>query len=185
MRLVLLLALLAAAPVQAQPDFSDVTPDGVLAATWNEALGGAEAVAWALDDVAADTLGAPAEAVGDANRARATAAVAAAATAATLVPAMQFSIALAGPSEQAAVQAALAEDVLGLHTLLMLVAETVDPPPPDPTLRTARARSPDGTPAAPGDAAPEDWAARAAQIRTLAARLGGAVAALGLADDRP
>ena len=173
------LVLAARAPA-AQPGdaYPDVTADAVLAQTWAEALGGAEAVAWALDDVADDTTGAPAAAHGEANRARATAAVASAATAATLVPALQFSIALAGPSERASVVAALSEDALGLHTLMLLVAETVHPPPADPTLLTARVQTADGTPAE--DAEPEDWAGRAAQIRAVAGRLRGATAALGI-----
>ena len=178
MRLSLLLTLLLAAPVRAQTpeDFGDATPEAVLAMTWTEALGGAEAVAWALDDVAADTAGAPAEAVGDAGRARAPAAVASAASAATLGAALQFSIALADEAERATVHAALGADAVALHTLLMVVAETVDPPPDDPTLVSA---APEGVP----DEAAVSWGAYAGQIRAVAGRLGGAVAALGLASE--
>ena len=164
---------------QTAADVGAGTPDEVLAQTWAEALGGAEAVAWALGDVASDTTGAPAEALGEAGRARATAAVASAATAATLVPALQFSIALAGPAERASVVAALAEDALAQHTLMLLVAETVRPPPADPALSTAVPLTPDGSAQGVGSA-PENWRARAVQIRAVAGRLAGAVAALGL-----
>lgn len=182
MRLALLsLALLAAGPAAAQTGLVGVTPDEVLAQTWAEALGGADAVAFALGDVADDTTGAPAGTVGEAGRARALAAVAAGATSATLSAALQFSIALADPAEQATVEAALAEDVVGLHTLLLLVAETVDPPPPDPTLQAADPMDADGGPP-PMDAGAglDSWTAIAAQLRALAGRLDGAVTALGL-----
>lgn len=182
-RLLFFLALaLACRPAAAQTgeDYSGVTPDGVLGQAWTEALYGAEAVAFALDDVADDTTGAAPETAGAAGRARATAAVASAATAATVVLSMQFSIALAGPADRPSVAAALEEDVVSLHTLLVLVAETVDPPPTDPTLMTAQVQNADGTPAADVAAEPEDWAVRAAQIRTVVGRLRGATAALGI-----
>ena len=180
----LLLAMLAlgsrTAAAQTADDFSDATPDAVLAQAWSDALYGAEAVAGALDDVAADTAGAAPEALGEANRGRALATVAAAASSASISLSLQFSIALADPSERASVYAALAEDALGLNNLLLLVAETVDPPPADSALMTARAQHPDGSPA--GDIQPEveDWAARAAQIREAVGRLRGATAALGI-----
>ncbi len=178
MRLFLLLALLLGRTAAAQPaaDFADVTPDAVLSATWAEAFGGAEAVAWALDDIAADTTGAPPETAGDARRARALAAVASAGTAATLSAAMQFSLALAEPAERATVYAALGEDTMALHGLLTLLAETVDPPPDDATLFSA---APTGTLGAPD----VSWSERAAQVRTLTGRLIGSVAALGIATE--
>ncbi len=168
------------AAAQTAEDYADVTADGVLGQAWSEALYGAEAVAFALDDVAGDTTGAAPETVGEAGRARATAAVASAASAATLGLTLQFSIALADAGERPTVAAALAEDAVALHMLLALVAETVDPPPADPTVMAAQVQNADGSPAEDVAAEPEDWAARAAQLRTLAGRLRGAVAALGI-----
>lgn len=183
-RRVLLFACLTLAcrpsAAQSREDLTDVTADAVLGQAWTEALFGAEAVAAALDDVASDTTGAPPEAVGEAGRARATAAVASAATAATLGLSYQFSLALADAGDRPSVNAALGEDVIGLHTLLTLVAETVDPPPADSTLTTAQVQNADGSPAEDGAPEPEDWAMRAGQIRTAVGRLRGAVAALGL-----
>lgn len=179
----LALLALAARPAAAQTadDSSDVTPDAVLAQAWTETLYGAEAVAFALDDVAADTVGAAPEAAGEAGRGRATAAVAAASTAGMLGVTLQFSIALADPAERPSVSAALAEDGLGLHLLLTAVAETVDPPPDDPTVLTAPVQNADGSPAEDLQPEAEDWAVRAAQIRAAVGRLRGATAALGLA----
>ena len=184
LRLALLLALLTAAPVRAQSaeDFSDVTPEAVLAQTWAEALGGAEAVAWALDDVAAppDTSLAPAADASAHRRAAQTAATAAAATAATVGAVLPFSLALADPAERATLYAALGEDALALHGLLVLVAEepSARPRRHARTLRPARSGRLDAP--AGSDAPAERWDVRAAQIRQLAGRLGGALAALGL-----
>ncbi|HEX8298917.1 MAG TPA: hypothetical protein VF594_07110 [Rubricoccaceae bacterium] len=164
MRLLLLLALLATVPARAQEASAqdDVTPESVLASTWAEALGGAEAVAWALEDAAADSTLAGPEEDGDADRALRTAALGAAGTSATLAAAVQFSLALADAPERASVDAALTDDAVALHGLLVWVAETAS-----------------GEDAGePG--APPAWAERAAQVRALAARLGGAVGALGL-----
>ena len=175
MRLALLFALLLSrtAAAQTAADFADVTPEAILAATWAEALGGADAVAFALDDMAADTTGAPPETVGEAGRARALATVASAGTAATLSVAMQFSLALADPAERPTVYLAVGEDTVALHGLLMLVAETADPPPDDPTLLSAAPSGSAGPPAV-------SWSERAAQVRALAGRLAGSTAALGL-----
>ncbi len=177
--LVLLAALAGPSAAQSGEDYADVTPDAVLAQAWSEALYGAEAAAFALDDVAADTTGASPETLGEANRGRALAAVASAASAASISLMLQFSIALAGADERPSVVAALAEDALGLHALLTLVAETAHPPPDDPTLMTAQAQNPDGS-SAENVAEEEDWAARAAQIRGAVGRLRGATAALGI-----
>ncbi|HEX9952964.1 MAG TPA: hypothetical protein VGB53_14430 [Rubricoccaceae bacterium] len=174
MRLALLLALFAAAPVRAQDAsaFDDATPDAVLAATWAEAMGGAEAVAWALEEAVA-VLADPEDSVDDeetntdAARALRTASLAAAGTAATVATAMQFSLALADPPERASVDAALTDDAVALHGLLVEIAETASGEDSD-------ARSDPGA-----------WSARAGQVRALAGRLGGAAAALGIADGRP
>lgn len=176
----LLLAVATATPARAQIDDPDVTPSVALAQAWSESLYGAEAVARALDDVAADTVGASAEAVGEAGRARALAAVASAASATSLALSLQFTIALADPAERPTISAAIGEESLGLHMLLLMIAETVHPPPDDPTLTTAPARTEDG--AADEDMQPEaeDWGGRAAQIREIVGHLRGATAALGL-----
>ncbi len=152
----------------------------MLGQAWSETLYGAEAVAGALDDVAADTAGAAPETAGEANRARALAAVASAAASASVSLSLQFSIALADPPERAGVYAALAEDALGLNMLLLMVAETVNPPPDDPTLMTAPVQNPDGSLAEDMQPEAEDWSARAAQIREAVGRLRGATAALGI-----
>lgn len=178
----LLLALAAAPAANAQTaeDLGAGTPAEVLAQTWTEALGGAEAVARALDDVADDTTGAAPETLGEVNRARGLAAVASASTAAMLIDALLFSVALADPAEQPTVIAALADDALGMQMLLLLVAETVNPPPDDPTLMTAPMQNPDGSLAEDMEPEAEDWAVRADQIREAVGRLRGATAALGL-----
>lgn len=174
-----LLLLAVAAPAMAQTDdYSDITPDAMLAQAWSEALYGAEGVARALDDVAADTAGASAETVGEAGRARALAAVASAASATSVALSMQFSIALADPAERPSILAAIEEDALGLHLLLVVVAENVHPPRPDPTLMSVQ--NEDGSPAVDPEFTPETWAERAAVIREVVGRLRGATAALGI-----
>lgn len=184
-RVVLILAALAlsARPAAAQSaaDFAGATPDAVLAQTWSEALYGAEAVARALDDVAADTTGALPETLGEANRGRALAAVASASTSAMLSLSFQFSMALADPAERQSLYAAIGDDTLGLTMLLLGIAETVHPPPDDPTiLRTAPVQNEDGSSVDYAQPDAKDWAERAEQIRDAVGRLRGATAALGI-----
>ena len=177
-----LLLALAALPCAAQDEaVAGTDVDGVLASLWAETLGGATAVTWVLDEaVSATTDSTLAEdaRTSDHRRALLTASTAAASTAGGLVAALQFTIALADPAEQEAVEAELAEDAVSLHSLLVWVAEeagTAALDLPD----TALDATPEGYEPEDPDT-PETWRERADQIRELGGRLSGATQALGI-----
>jgi hypothetical protein len=179
MRLSLLLVLLTALPAWAQApppaaaELAAMDPDAVLAGLWAEALGGATAVSWALGGAAyEDSTGAALpepERLANVRRELMTAVTAASAASAHLSDALQFSLALADTSDRAEVYAALADDTVALHGLLVQTAEEAGD--------AVRAPSSAALDAGGGRAA---WRPRSAQVRTLVGRLEGATAALGL-----
>lgn len=177
---VLALVALSAMPAVAQTDapsaaeLADFTPEAILAQTWTEALGGATATSWALDAaVYEDSTGAAlpeAERLANVRRELMTAVEAGAATSGGLAAALQFSVALADPADRAEVYAALSDDTVVLHQLLVQIAEEAGGfilADPDVDVEAARAT----------------WRPQAALVRTLVGRLEGATAALGLVDE--
>ena len=173
MRLAVFALLLAALPARAQSAPADVTPEAALSYAWSESLGGALAVANALDDVAVlvtDDTADPDDLLGDVRGGLTTAALGSAATAGGLTAALQFSVALADAAQRAQADAALTADVLALGGLLVATAEEA--------MDAAFSESLDEIDESGASA---QWAPRAAEIRAVVGRLEGATAALGIA----